>query len=103
MLGSCLALNLSYFGCCVSSLSPTCSNNGCYCDQNCHIMNNCCNDIADIGCYTPYSFSSTVLPTQSNKLGKTKSEANSIHFSIVFMQITLSLYCFMNILPVVYC
>ena len=69
ILGSCLALNLSYSGCCVLSLSPPCSNNGCYCDQNCYIWNDCCNDIADIGCH-PTSSSPTVSHTPSDIFGK---------------------------------
>ena len=46
--GSCLALNLNYPGCCVT---PPCINYGCYCDQACYIFNDCCNDVADIGCH----------------------------------------------------
>ena len=73
LLGSCLALNLSYSGCCVLSLSSSCSNNGCFCLQNCLISSNCCSDdIVDIGCY-PAS-SSTVSSTITDTLGKTKSE-----------------------------
>ena len=49
--GSCLALNLNYSGCCVWSLSPTCWNYGCYCDQICHTAGDCCSDVADIGCH----------------------------------------------------
>ena len=52
ILGSCLALNLSYSGCCKSSLSSQCSHNGCHCDEYCHQWNDCCSDIADIGCYS---------------------------------------------------
>ena len=59
ILGSCLALNLNYSGCCVMFLSPPCTNNGCYCDQTCHTLNDCCNDIADIGCH-PASFNSPI-------------------------------------------
>ena len=70
MLGSCLALNLSYSGCCVSSLSPSCSNNGCYCDKSCHIYGDCCSDVADIGCQDVSSSSHTPTPTDS--LGKSK-------------------------------
>ena len=71
ILGSCLALNLSYSGCCVMYMSPPCRNNGCYCDQNCHTWNDCCNDIADIGCY-PASFTSLIV-TSTGALGKTNS------------------------------
>ena len=76
ILGSCLALNLSYSGCCLFSLSPPCSNNGCYCDQNCYIVNDCCNDIADIGCHPTFSSSPTISSTITDTLGKTKSEAH---------------------------
>ena len=72
VLGSCLALNLSYSGCCHSLLSPTCSNNGCSCDQECHILNDCCSDIADIGCHPASSSSPRVSPTPSDTLGKKK-------------------------------
>ena len=51
ILGLCLSLHLSYYGCCVRFLSPTCRNNRCYCDQNCYIFNDCCSDVADIGCH----------------------------------------------------
>ena len=53
ILGSCLALNLNYSGCCVMALSPACDNNGCYCDHACHLWNDCFSDIADIGCHHP--------------------------------------------------
>ena len=66
-IGSCLALNLSYSGCCLISLSTTCSNNGCFCDKSCHTFRDCCNDVVDVGCY-PVS-----PPTDS--LGKIKSGA----------------------------
>ena len=75
LLGSCLALNLSYSGCCVRSRTKICSNNGCHCHQDCHIFKTCCSDIADIGCYPASSFSPTFLPTTTDTLGKTKSEA----------------------------
>ena len=58
-----MALNLSYSGCCNMSLSPPCSNKGCYCDQSCHIWNDCCSDIADIGCYHPDYSSSHIVST----------------------------------------
>ena len=70
ILGSCLALNLGYSGCCVWSLSPFCNNNGCYCDQHCHMWNDCCSDIADIGCYPAFSSSPMVTPTATDLLGK---------------------------------
>ena len=75
ILGSCLALNLSYSGCCRRSLSQDCSNNGCYCDQSCHSLNDCCNDVVDIGCHPASSSSPTTSPTLTDTLGKkTKSE-----------------------------
>ena len=75
LLGSCLALNLSYSGCCVRSRTNICSNNGCSCHQNCHIFKTCCSDIADIGCHPASSSSPTVSLTGTDTLGKTKSEA----------------------------
>ena len=63
ILGSCLALNLNYTGCCESSLSPVCSDKGCYCDEYCHKWNDCCSDINDIACYlTP----TNPIPTSTN-------------------------------------
>ena len=79
ILGSCLALNLSYSGCCIWSLSPPCSNNGCYCDQSCHNYNDCCSDLSDMGCHPAFSSSPIVSPTPIDKLCKTKSEAHVIH------------------------
>ena len=70
ILGSCLALNLNYSGCCVFSLSPSCTNNGCFCDQMCYTFNDCCSDIADIGCHPPSSSSTIVSPTPIDILGK---------------------------------
>ena len=61
ILGSCLGLKLSYYGCCKLSLSQQCSHNGCYCDQFCHKWNYCCSDISDIGCH------STTTPTSTGK------------------------------------
>ena len=63
-------------------LSPPCNNNGCYCDQNCHKMNDCCSDIADIGCHPATSI---VSPTPTDILGKSKSNAQAIHYSISFL------------------
>ena len=71
-IGSCLALNLNYSGCCVFSLSPTCFSNGCFCDQACHILGDCCYDIGDIGC-----FPASPIPTPTNIPGKTKSEVHA--------------------------
>ena len=67
IVGSCLALNLTYSGCYV--ISP-CSNNGCYCDQDCHSIGDCCSDVGSIGCYpvgntTSSSSSSSSIPTPS--------------------------------------
>ena len=56
-------------------LSPPCSNNGCYCDQNCYIFKTCCSDIADIGCHPASPSYPTFLPTTTDTLGKTKLEA----------------------------
>ena len=75
ILGSCLALNLSSSGCCVRSPSQNCSNNGCYCHQDCHILNNCCNDIDDIGCYPASSSTPTVSSTPSFTPGMTKKNS----------------------------
>ena len=50
ILGSCLALNLHYSGCCKTSLTKKCSHKGCYCDEYCHKWNDCCSDIASISC-----------------------------------------------------
>ena len=75
ILGSCLALNLSYSGCCVLYLSRTCLNNECFCDQNCYMFNDCCNDISDIGCHPTFSSSPTISSTKTDTHGKTKSEA----------------------------
>ena len=83
ILGSCLALNLSYSGCCVLAWSPPCSNNGCYCDQNCFIFNDCCSDIADLGCHPASSLSPTVSIATTHTPGKTKSEAS--HFIFISM------------------
>ena len=73
VIGSCLALNLSYPGCCVSSLSPTCTNNGCYCDKVCHNYGDCCSDIVDIGCHPALP---SFLTTLTNTLGKTILESH---------------------------
>ena len=63
ILGSCLALNLNYSGCCIMFQSPACYNNECYCDQSCHTWNDCCSDIADIGCHPVFSSSPIVSLT----------------------------------------
>ena len=51
IVGSCKALNLTYSGCCLSPPSPNCRNGDCFCDYGCHSTNDCCSDIADIGCH----------------------------------------------------
>ena len=66
ILGSCLALNLNYSGCCIISQSSTCYVNGCFCDQTCHSWDDCCSDIADIGCH-PVSSSPTPIPSPKGK------------------------------------
>ena len=81
VLGSCLALNLNYNGCCLWSLSPPCTIKGCYCDQSCHNHNDCCSDIADIGCHPAYSSSPIVSTTTIETLSKTKSVAHAMHYS----------------------
>ena len=68
-----MALNLTYSGCCVSSLSPTCSINGCWCDQVCHVFQDCCSDVTDIGCY-PVTSSSTSSTSTSSMSSLTTSE-----------------------------
>ena len=80
ILGSCLALNLSYSRCCNCSLSPVCSSNGCYCDQNCYGFNDCCSDIKDIGCHPAISsYSPIISPTPTDTFGKTnKMTCNAI-------------------------
>ena len=67
ILGSCVALNLSYSGCCVWSMSPICSNKGCYCDQDCYNVKDCCSDIADIGCHSASSYSLVASRPSTNK------------------------------------
>ena len=69
ILGSCVALNLGYSGCCKLSLTHKCSHKGCYCDDHCHKLNDCCSDIADIGCHGKVSFSPTT--SSIDILGKT--------------------------------
>ena len=67
-------------------LSPPCSHKGCYCDNSCHTWNDCCDDIADIGCYHPaYSSSPIVSTTPTETLSKTKSKAHAIHYNHSFL------------------
>ena len=68
ILGSCKALNLSDFGCCLTTSSHTCKNEDCYCDFLCHSNNDCCSDITDIGCYP-----------KNKTIGKTKSDNHEIN------------------------
>ena len=68
-----MALNLKYYGCCLWFKSSTCSHNGCYCDQDCYIFNDCCSDIGDIGCHS----ATIISPTPTDTLGKTKSEGHA--------------------------
>ena len=72
ILGSCVALNFNYSGCCIWGVSPPCSINGCFCDDSCHIQNDCCSDIDDIGCH-PVSHSPTDFTTPIDTIGKMKS------------------------------
>ena len=53
------------------SMSSPCNDNGCYCDQNCHTTNDCCSDIADIGCHPASSSSHMVLLTPTHSVGMT--------------------------------
>ena len=68
-----MALNLTYSGCCVSSLSPSCSINGCWCDQICHVYQDCCSDVTYIGCY-PVTNTSTSSTHTSSMTTLTTSE-----------------------------
>ena len=70
-----MALNLTYSGCCVSSLSPTCFINGCWCDQVCHVYQDCCSDVTDIGCYPVTSSSISSTPTSSMTTSTTSETA----------------------------
>ena len=50
------------------------------------MWNDCCSDIADIGCYHPASTSSPMVsPTPDDTLSKTKSEAHKYIIGIVFL------------------
>ena len=51
ILVSCKDLNLNYSGCCKNYLTRECDINNCHCDKRCYSGNDCCSDIADIGCY----------------------------------------------------
>ena len=94
ILGSCVALNLNYSGCCVWSLSAPCRiNGGCYCDDTCHTFNDCCSDITDIGCHPVTSSSPIVSPTPIDTLGKKKSNDRSIYKFIIFFIIDCTSLC----------
>ena len=107
ILGSCLALNLSNTGCCVRFFSPTCSNNGCYCDQYCHFWKDCCSDVADIGCYPAYLSSIIVSPTPTDTLSKRKSEyikvfdnfltLSDIQFGVCFISYNYTIWIWIRI------
>ena len=83
ILGSCLALNLNYSGCCLRSKTKICSNIDCNCQQNCHILNDCCSDIADIGCHPASPPSPIFSPTITDTLGKIKKM--KLHFSYFYV------------------
>ena len=82
--GSCSVHNMNYSGCCLWLKSPPCSNTGCYCDQNCHNANDCCHNIADIGCRPAFSSSPIVSPIPTNTVDKMKRIRNTL--VIVFMK-----------------
>ena len=65
ILSSCLAYNISYSG---------------YCDEN-SLFNNCCSDLADIGCHPscPVSSSPIILSTLNDTLGSTESEGHTMY------------------------
>lgn len=83
ILGSCLALNLGYAGCCMSYLSSKCCNKNCYCDRACHIFGDCCSDIISIGCFPKKKssvkvFSITRTLSLTTSLDITITQGNSI-------------------------
>ena len=69
ILGPCNSLNLNYSGCCKNYITQKCHINNCHCDKGCYSNNDCCSDIADIGCY----------PNSTE--GKTKLDDHAIHKS----------------------
>ena len=71
ILGSCKALNLRYSGCCVPTRTQSCISLDCYCDKHCTSNNDCCDDIADIGCYPVSPPSPIFISTPTHTLGKT--------------------------------
>ena len=62
----------------ICNIVQICSNNGCYCHQNCHTLNNRSSDISDIYCHPASSFSPTVSPTPTFTPGMIK-KALAIH------------------------
>ena len=72
IFGSCVALKLNYTGCCNYSKTKSCYQIDCYCDQSCHVHNDCCDDIDKISCFPP-SPPHVVTSTPTDTLGKTKS------------------------------
>ena len=72
-----MALNLNYSGCCDWSRTACVTNKNCHCDITCFQLNDCCSDIADIGCH-PGSLSPTDSPSRTDTMGKTKSEPHAI-------------------------
>ena len=78
-----MALNLNYSGCCIWSLSSQCNNDGCYCDQQCYNWNDCCSDIADIGCPHPTLSSSPIVSLTPTDTHLPTISTSSISSSIV--------------------
>ena len=60
IVGSCASLNIT--GCCANT---TCYTGNCYCDQICYQYNDCCPDIANIGCLPSSTFSTSSIITAS--------------------------------------
>ena len=64
IIGSCASLNIT--GCCDNGTCYT--GTGCYCDQLCYQYNDCCPDIASIGCLPNFissSFATSSILTAS--------------------------------------
>lgn len=76
IIGSCLALNLGYAGCCMSYLTSKCHNKDCYCDRACHLFGDCCSDIISIGCF-PIKKTVKVL-SLTTSFDVTSTQGNSI-------------------------
>ena len=49
---SCIAANFTQ-GCCTSGTCHGVGDTVCYCDQACHVFNDCCNDVNETGCLAP--------------------------------------------------